>query len=117
MRILYRYMAPPFVDGESKRERRSLPFAAFDLDDGAVLLQDLVGDGESQPRPLGFGCEEGVEDLREIILRNPDAAVADGDTELPARFLRILLDVALHPDGAALRHGLHGVEQDVDEDL
>src|SRR5512137_2813900 len=60
MRILYRYMALPFVDGESKRERRSLPFAAFDLDHGAVLLQDLVGDGEAQPRPLRFGREEGV---------------------------------------------------------
>src|SRR5512139_3632289 len=117
MRILYRYMAIPFVDGEPEGERRSLPFAAFGLDHGAVLLQDLVGDREPQPRPLGLGREEGVEDLREILLWDPGAAVADHDAELAARFFRILLDAALHPDRAALRHGLHGVQQDVDEDL
>ena len=57
------------MNGKGDAEARPRPGGAACADVAAVLLDDAVGQGQPQARPLadGLGGEEGVEDLVENI--------------------------------------------------
>lgn len=70
-------------------------------DDLAVMgLNDVVGDRQTQPRPLRLGGKEGIKHAFQGFRRNPAAGILDGqfdprgtvgqaDPQRPARFHRL----------------------------
>src|SRR5919199_2601745 len=55
-------------------EARALAGLAVGADGAAVLLDDLLGDGEAQASPLLLGGEERLEDARAGLLVHPRPA-------------------------------------------
>src|SRR3989338_369136 len=98
---------------EFDQERSALAGARAAVDGAAVLLDDAVADGQAQAgAPAGgLGGEEGVVDLAQVLRGDADAGVADLDLDAAV--------VVAGADGelAALRHGVAGVDQQVQEDL
>ena len=98
-------------------ERCACSYGAFNLDLACVLLDDSVGDGESQPgaAPVarlrhGFGGEERIVDAFHVLWSNSAAAVGNHGLHMP-----------IHKRGdaqiAATGHGFFGIEQQVKKDL
>ena len=100
------------ADGRRKRESSSLTDAAVAGDGAAVLLDDSVGDGETEAGPLAdvFRREERIVDAREVIRRDARSGIGHLDHRLAAR--------ARHDrQPAAFRHGVTRIEEQVQEDL
>jgi len=69
------------------------------------------------PVPSGLVVKKGVEDLREMLPRDAGPRVADVNAEVAAQLLCLVPETAFDRHGAALGHGLQGIEQDIDENL
>src|SRR6266568_5086068 len=102
------------------------PFAGggAHADGAAVRLHDALADGEPEPGALLLGGVEGHEDVLARILWNARAAVAEAHLDEIAPPRRVAPErhlVARQPGGdaqlASLRHRLHGVQAEVQEDL
>src|SRR6266487_2810453 len=104
-------------DGYRERERRALADRALDPDPPAVELDEPLRQGEPEAGPLAraFAGSSNLlkllEDLSEILWGDADAAVADRHLDLAISSARA------HGDRAAIRGELHGVRQQVEEDL
>ena len=87
----------------------------------AVILHDRLRDPESEPGALApLRGEERLEDLREHVVRDPLARVADLDLHpLASNELRLDTGARLrrHGDGPALRHRIGGVQDEVEDHL
>ena len=95
-----------------------IPSVEFDPDPAPVLLDDVAGDGQAEPRPAGLAADprpvhlvEPFEDARLGGLRDADPMVGHRHDDVRRR--RADRDVDL----AAVRAELHGVVEQVDEDL
>jgi hypothetical protein len=80
-------------------------------DGAAVVGHDPISNGKSQPTSVASGGEVGVEEAIQVFWRDADALI-DYDEGDPL-FLVVDLEAGGDVDGAALRHGLHGVDEDV----
>src|SRR5438128_2620869 len=100
--------------GELDGERRAGADLARHLDLALVALQDRVHDGEAEAGALAGRLRrvEGVEDVLQVLARDPDAGVADVEPDA------VLADQrrAQH-ELATLGHRLHGVGDQVQKDL
>src|SRR5207245_10184519 len=78
-----------------------------------MFFDDAVADRESQAgaATCGFGGEEGVEDAREIFALDAEARVGDFDFDVA------VIRGAAHFEHAAGRHGVLGIQEEVQEDL
>src|SRR5436305_11709528 len=101
------------VNGDGDGEGRALAGLALDGDRAAVSLDNRVGDGEAEARPLAHGLrrEERVEDAREVFGRDAVARVAYLDDR------RRALAPRLDADLAALSDRVRGVDEEVEPDL
>src|SRR6266850_5275513 len=91
-------------DAAGARRRLDMHFAA-------VLLHDPVNEGESDPAAVELRGEEGLEDVTEVVSRDALAGVAHAHLEPVTHHPR------RHPQLAAVRHGLDGVEAQVPHGL
>jgi hypothetical protein len=109
----------PIIKPNRQREgeRGSLAHLALDPDPSTMQLHELLGQGQAEPRALLLAgvltphLAELLEDRRLILGRDPDSGVADGDG-----------DHAIgrrdgEADSAPLRGELHGIGQEVQQDL
>src|ERR1044071_7856221 len=103
------------VHGEDDVEGRALALLARRLDPAAVVAHDVLRDPEPEPRPLRARREEGLEDAREVCLRNAAPRVADLHRD--GRLQGLLVDGGAHRDAPALLHRLLRVEHQIEEDL
>src|SRR3990167_5869106 len=81
-------------------EKKSCPLAdlTFYNDITTVLLDNLMGDGETQPAPVFFSSEERIKDIFQIPFRNSRTGISD-------RNLDILLGAVLGEEpGGHLNH-------------
>src|SRR3954466_2967203 len=76
-----------------------------------MLLRDLLRERESETRAAFLGGEEWIEDAREPLGRDPRPAVADLDEDVA------IGEPRSHEDGAASRHRLARVADEVQEQL
>ena len=83
-----------------------------------MLLDDPVRDREAEARAAadGLGREEGLEDVRQRVLRDAGAVVDHLGAHRPgvAAHVRVQDDA---PPGLALEHRLLGVQQEIQEHL
>src|SRR3972149_767589 len=111
---------------QGQSEGGSLADAGGDLDSPVVVLDDPVGDGHPEARPLLLGGEEGIEDVGEEFGGNADAGVGDQDPDdLPGAPLGTVREAEggagrneqARGDGETppLRHGLDGIVDRVGE--
>ena len=94
----------------------------FDRDQSIVILDDRIGGGQAEPGSFRFGREIRIENTFQIIFRNANAFIAYGDPDIIARGQvgndrpvgrRIGEVIAAHPQRAAVRHGLIGVNHEI----
>ncbi len=76
-----------------------------------MLLDDTVHDGQSQARAAGDGVGERREET--VLLLAPHSPALVGDRHAPGA----VRDASLEDERPALRHGRHGVPEEVPEDL
>ena len=103
-----------------------LPGLAVEVDVAARLLDEAVDHAEAEPAadPRPLGGEEGLEGALEHLRRHAVAGVGDGEqdvgarpqTELECRIVRVDLRTRrLDDEPAALRHGVAGVDREVEQ--
>lgn len=99
---------------QEERERGALTGRALHGNGPAVFLNDPEDHCEAQagPFPTFFGCDKGLKDFREDIGRNPVSSIPDGQLDVLLSFTD-----GSHTQGAALGHGLHGIENEIQLDL
>ena len=90
---------------------------ALDMNFAGVLLNDAVGNRESEPgaAPVagpggGLGGEERIVDALEVLGSDAAAGVGDKRGDMP-------VDQGRDAQGAAALHGLLGIEQQIEKDL
>src|SRR5262249_47519278 len=94
--------------GEPDGEGHPAPGVVAPADLAAVLLDDLRGDGQPEPRALGLGGEEGLEEsLRDLV---GDAASAVRHVDLHRLAVVSAGDGQLAPTGERLQPVLHQVQ-------
>ena len=92
-------------------------------DDAVVLLDDGIGCGEAEAGAFVLRGEIGVEDFAEVLGFDAGAVVLDGDAAVapgdqPQRRVRLDRDVVGgDAHDAAAGHGLHGIDDEVLDDL
>src|SRR5262245_46523739 len=59
--------APTHAERKRHREHRALPGGTAEGHGAAVLLDDLVGDGQAESGTSGLGGEERIEDVRRLL--------------------------------------------------
>src|SRR5467141_474297 len=96
---------------QAEGERRAEARGAADVDLAAVLLDDPVDEGESEPGPLRLGGEERLEDVGQVV--GPDAFAAVGHRDFQA----VTNDLGRDAELAALRHRLEGIQAEVPQHL
>src|SRR5207237_1257953 len=100
-------------------KRRALADLTLDADSALVLFDDLATDAQAQAcAPVAvlvrlFGGEERFEDETKPIGRDADAAI--GHLDLDHAGASIFTSFESQP--AAARHGLAGVDDEIDQDL
>src|SRR4030042_213096 len=96
---------------EEHREGASLAGGRANLDDPLVLVNDPLGDGETEPRTPLLGREERVEDLFEDPRGDPGAGVDHHRDDVPGPVADLFesVDHQLSPP----RGGLHSVAAEV----
>ena len=99
--------------GQNDRDRRSLPDLAGNVDAAAVILHDLVADGQPQTGADtdAFGRVSRIEDAAQRLLGDPGARIRNGNVYVPTN------DPCAHGDRSCLVDGLLGVVEDVEKDL
>ena len=112
---------------EAQDELGALADAALHLDGAAVALHDALRDGQAQAGALGLRRVEGDEDAVERVLRDARAGVGEAHLDLVGRVARRRVaerelhrrvrPAGAHHQPAAVGHGLHRVERQVDEHL
>src|SRR5712691_3208005 len=107
---------------EHDPERRPGARHTPEIDAAAVLLHDLVRDGQPEPGARGLRGEERVEDAVGRRGRNPRSAVLDLDLHATVEAtprargrIAALAPAQAEREPAALRHGLQRVGQQIDE--
>ena len=105
-------------DRQAHDERRALALAgALGPHRAAVQLDQLLDDRQAQPQPAvaagrrGVGLAEPLEDVRQELGPDAHAGVDDGDLDVRVDPLQE------HLDAAPLGRELHGVGQQVPDDL
>ena len=98
-------------------EERPFPHLAFHLDGAAHEIDEALGDGHAEARPLHFvgggvlGARERVEDSLKELRRHAVAIVLNLDAQMLQRIgMRRKPDEA-QPDATALRSVLHSIRQ------
>ena len=105
--------------GQDDAEQAPLPRLALDLHPPAVQLGEAPHEREAEARPGVLAREprvelrEGLEELREVLCRDPGPGVADLEPDEPG--LLVARGRELH--GPARRRELHRVREEVHEDL
>ena len=100
-------------DRQQHAHPRALAFLAGDRDLPLVLADDLFADIQAKPgaHPTWLGGEVGVEDVLEVLLRDPAPAVRDGHLDRLAIFRQAAAD---HDDPIfRLAQGVPCVDQQV----
>src|SRR5919198_4877480 len=69
------------AQGENDLEGWAAPLLALDLDAPAVVAHDVLRHPEAEARPLRSRREEGLEDARQVCLRDAAPRVADLDRD------------------------------------
>ena len=88
-----------------------------------MIVNDGIGSGQAQAAALLLRGKIGVEDLLEIFFRYADPLILNGDFGIIASLqgeAATIADLDIFPgnlDGAALRHGLDGIDNEILEDL
>jgi hypothetical protein len=111
---------------QKDRKGRTLVQNGGDGDQAIVILDNGVGRGEAETGAFRFGREVGIENALEIIFRDADALVANGDANVFAG--REISDcfagrgvvieiIAVHAQGSPVRHGLVGIDYKVGDNL
>src|SRR5512143_3373338 len=97
------------ASGQFDGKRRADPHLALDPDLSLVVFYDAVAYRKSQARPpLALGAEKGIEDVRQVLRRNPPSRVNDRDLHgLPA-----LAGTRGDEKSSARGHGLDGVSDE-----
>ena len=72
-----------------------------------MVDDDLVDNGQAESRPFFLACEVGIEDVRQVLRRNPRAIICD----FQPRALRGLHGLAVEMLGS----GLQGVQGQIVE--
>ena len=112
--------------GDQDFEGRALTVGALDVDQTTSLLDHAIDRGQAQAGAFGLCREERVEEVREPLRRDTDAGVANHELDVRTRFdaqpegrprLEHLHDGRRDAQGATLRHGILGVERQVENDL
>src|SRR6266567_1269827 len=104
------------VCGRKRQEEgRSDPGLAPDLDLTVVVLHDAVDEGEPDAAALLLGGEERLEDLGQVAL--DDAVPRIADPQLHSCRVAPGQEPAAHPQLAALRHGLYGIDAEIPDGL
>ena len=80
-----------------------------------VVLHDAAGDGQAEAGAVGAAGKEGLEDARADRLRDAAAGVRQVELHDAAEGRGLL--GAGHGEGAAMRHGVEGIEREVEDDL
>lgn len=80
-----------------------------------VRAEDALDDGESETSAFRLSGEEGVEDARDEILRDARAGVLDVERDDGAFFQ--VFDLGGYFELAAVRHGVGGVDDEIEEGL
>src|SRR6266571_2828194 len=118
--VLYRadpfrfdFLSPTGFQREDDHECRSFPGFALQADLSAMLPDDPIGDGESEPGAVRLGGEKGVEYLAESVRSNPFAGVGNRHFADPGWFILYGGKVKYPP----LFHRLYSVQHQVGEDL
>src|SRR5208283_5273962 len=88
---------------------------AFDMDFAGVFLNDAVADGEAQAGAAlvsgqSLGGKEGIVDALEMLGSDAGAGVGDVGFDLA-------IDDSSDAQSPAARHGVFGVQQQIEEDL
>src|SRR5438309_5593253 len=99
------------MDGDGDQEFRASAEFAFNVDPAPVVLDDAAGQRQSQPRAVALGCVKRAEDEGEVLGGNTTATVGDGDQG----FIFFCGDD--DPDCASAFDCLHGVKQEVEDNL
>src|SRR5207245_9056933 len=97
--------------GEAESEDAAGARRRLDVNFAAVLLHDPVNESEPEPAAVGLRGEEGLEDVTEVVTCDALAGVGPAHLE-PATY-----HSRRHPQLAAVRHGLDGVEAQVPHGL
>src|SRR5882762_8848936 len=98
-------------DGKSRAALRAIG----SLDPAVVFLNDAAGDGQSEPGAMAdfLGREEGIENVREVLWRNPRTGVRyaqpDKGFAVPAPLFRRDLD----QQPPSFRHRVQRVDANV----
>lgn len=101
--------------GQKEGEDGAFAGPSVHVDPAAVLFDDAVADGQSQPRsfPDFLGGVERVEDPGDVFLRDAGSLVPDFEVEAVLRLVLPSPQVQL----PAPVHGLHAVDDQVDQHL
>ncbi len=109
------------VEGQPHVEGAAPPHLTLHADGPAHHVHELAADGQAQPRAFlaapraAVGLPEGLEDAGLVLRRDPDAGVADPE---PQPVVLVLLPLLVGQDHhLALLGELHGIAQQIDEDL
>jgi hypothetical protein len=76
-----------------------------------VILHHAIDEGEADAAALGLGGEEGLEDVRKVVVR--DAVPGVGDPELQRGGIAGRHDSPTQTQLPALWHGLHGIDAEI----
>src|SRR5512139_1634977 len=98
-------------DRKSYRECRALALLARHVDPAAVVLNDPVGDGETESSAVLLGRKKRAEKLLAIAFRDPDARVRNPHLD------GIAPKAALNGQHAAVGHCLDSVQDQVQKRL
>ncbi len=88
-----------------------------------MIVNNGIGGGQTQAATLLLRGKIGIEDLLEIFFRYADPFILNGNFDIMARLqgeAAMLADLNIFPgnlDGAALGHGLDGIDNEILEDL
>src|SRR3990172_5296010 len=85
------------------------------FDPAAMLMNDLVHDRQAQAGAIFFRRDKGIEYCFQHVAWDATAGIADDDLSLiaPVR----LIEHDRNGQRPSIRHGLYGVEKEVDQDL
>src|SRR3954469_13349795 len=104
---------PPLARRHTERKGRTSPDPARYVDLAAVVLDDLLGERQTQPGAALLGREERLEQPRQLLAGDPDAVVLDRDLDPAARAAGADHDAA----AAVAGHRVGGVAHQVDQAL
>ena len=97
--------------GQPDLEGGPLPHRAADADAASVLADDAFHDHQSETGAFFLGGVERLENVVQLLLRNAAAGVGDADPDSVGRL------TSGRGESAAAGHGLHGILDQVDQDL